>query len=89
MLAGELFAPFLLSRYSQDQSSEEFIGEWAEQRGIRDQLVIATKVRIINYWSGGVLILVQVLHKLHAWGNRDQAKDVVCRKQCKVDAYQR
>ncbi|KAF9221632.1 Aldo/keto reductase [Gyrodon lividus] len=27
----------------QDQSSEEFIGEWAEQRGIRDQLVIATK----------------------------------------------
>lgn len=27
----------------QDGSSEEFIGEWAEQRGIRDQLVIATK----------------------------------------------
>ncbi|KAH0831887.1 NADP-dependent oxidoreductase domain-containing protein [Lanmaoa asiatica] len=27
----------------QDQSSEEFIGEWAEQRGIRDQLIIATK----------------------------------------------
>ncbi|KAG9315942.1 aryl-alcohol dehydrogenase [NADP(+)] [Chiua virens] len=27
----------------QDQSSEEFIGEWAESRGIRDQLVIATK----------------------------------------------
>ncbi|KAK0231787.1 NADP-dependent oxidoreductase domain-containing protein [Armillaria nabsnona] len=27
----------------QDQSSEEFIGEWAEKRGIRDQLVIATK----------------------------------------------
>ena len=29
---------------SQDESSEEFIGEWAEKRGIRDQLVIATKV---------------------------------------------
>lgn len=29
--------------YSQDESSEEFIGEWAEKRGIRDQLVIATK----------------------------------------------
>ncbi|KAH0831879.1 NADP-dependent oxidoreductase domain-containing protein [Lanmaoa asiatica] len=28
---------------NQDQRSEEFIGEWAEQRGIRDQLVIATK----------------------------------------------
>lgn len=35
---------WLLFRYSQDQSSEEFIGEWAESRGIRDQLVIATKV---------------------------------------------
>ncbi|KAJ7661479.1 Aldo/keto reductase [Mycena polygramma] len=27
----------------QDETSEKFIGEWAEQRGIRDQLVIATK----------------------------------------------
>ncbi|KAJ6456482.1 Aldo/keto reductase [Mycena sanguinolenta] len=27
----------------QDESSEMFIGEWAEKRGIRDQLVIATK----------------------------------------------
>ena len=30
--------------YSQDESSEMFIGEWAEARGIRDQLFIATKV---------------------------------------------
>ncbi|PBK64734.1 Aldo/keto reductase [Armillaria solidipes] len=29
----------------QDETSEEFIGEWAEKRGIRDQLVIATKAR--------------------------------------------
>jgi aryl-alcohol dehydrogenase-like predicted oxidoreductase len=29
---------------SQDESSEAFIGEWAEKRGIREQLVIATKV---------------------------------------------
>jgi aryl-alcohol dehydrogenase-like predicted oxidoreductase len=28
---------------SQDETSEQFIGEWAEKRGIRDQLVIATK----------------------------------------------
>ena len=28
----------------QDESSEEFIGEWMEQRGIRDQIVLATKV---------------------------------------------
>ncbi|KAF8529580.1 Aldo/keto reductase [Hysterangium stoloniferum] len=27
----------------QDESSEAFIGEWAEKRGIRDQLIIATK----------------------------------------------
>ncbi|KAK0440462.1 NADP-dependent oxidoreductase domain-containing protein [Desarmillaria tabescens] len=27
----------------QDESSEEFIGEWVEKRGIRDQVVIATK----------------------------------------------
>ncbi|KAK7049180.1 putative aryl-alcohol dehydrogenase [Favolaschia claudopus] len=27
----------------QDESSEKIIGEWAEKRGIRDQLVIATK----------------------------------------------
>ncbi|KAG1745954.1 NADP-dependent oxidoreductase domain-containing protein [Suillus paluster] len=27
----------------QDESSEEIIGEWAEKRGICDQLVIATK----------------------------------------------
>ena len=32
---------------SQDETSEAFIGEWAEKRGIRDQLVIATKVRFI------------------------------------------
>lgn len=28
----------------QDGTSEKFIGEWAEERGIRDHLVIATKV---------------------------------------------
>ncbi|KAI0074921.1 aryl-alcohol dehydrogenase [Panus rudis PR-1116 ss-1] len=27
----------------QDESSEEFIGEWMEERGIRDQIVLATK----------------------------------------------
>ena len=33
--------------FSQDESSETFIGEWAEARGIRDQLFIATKVGIL------------------------------------------
>ncbi|KAI0725066.1 Aldo/keto reductase [Fomitopsis betulina] len=35
----------------QDESSEEFIGEWMEQRGIRDQMVIATKYTT-NYKRG-------------------------------------
>ncbi|KAK0439112.1 NADP-dependent oxidoreductase domain-containing protein [Armillaria borealis] len=35
----------------QDETSEEFIGEWAEKRGIRDQLVIATKYAS-NYKRG-------------------------------------
>ncbi|KAI0788473.1 aryl-alcohol dehydrogenase [Abortiporus biennis] len=35
----------------QDGTSEQFIGEWMEQRGIRDQLVIATKYTT-NYKRG-------------------------------------
>ena len=37
----------ILTHYSQDGSSEMFIGEWAEARGIRDQLFVATKVRVL------------------------------------------
>ena len=39
---------------SQNETSEMFIGEWAEARGIRDQLFIATKVGIflLNSNSG-------------------------------------
>ncbi len=33
----------------QDETSEEFIGEWMDQRGIRDQMVIATKVCMSLY----------------------------------------
>ncbi|TFK29158.1 arylalcohol dehydrogenase [Coprinopsis marcescibilis] len=36
------------ANFYQDESSEEFVGEWAEQRGIRDQLFIATKYTV-NY----------------------------------------
>ncbi|KAK0190090.1 NADP-dependent oxidoreductase domain-containing protein [Armillaria mellea] len=43
----------------QDQSSEEFIGEWAEKRGIRDQLVIATKYTT-NYQRGNDTIAQKV-----------------------------
>ena len=33
---------------SQNETSEEFIGEWMEQRGIRDQIVLATKASYIS-----------------------------------------
>ena len=33
--------------FSQEETSEKFIGEWMEARGIRDQMVIATKVRLV------------------------------------------
>jgi aryl-alcohol dehydrogenase-like predicted oxidoreductase len=42
----------------QDESSERFIGEWAEARGIRDQLVIATKYTT-NYKMGNKDIKIQ------------------------------
>ncbi|KAN0087426.1 NADP-dependent oxidoreductase domain containing protein [Tylopilus felleus] len=45
----------------QDQSSEQFIGEWAEQRGIRDQLVIATKYSS-NYVRGNDTVRQKVLY---------------------------
>ncbi|PBK59466.1 Aldo/keto reductase [Armillaria solidipes] len=43
----------------QDETSEEFIGEWAEKRGIRDQLVIATKYST-NYKRGNDIIAQKV-----------------------------
>ncbi|KAH9976309.1 NADP-dependent oxidoreductase domain-containing protein [Lactifluus volemus] len=48
----------------QDESSEEFIGEWAEKRGIRDQLVIATKYTT-NFKRGQD----DVTHKVNYSGN--------------------
>ncbi len=41
----DTFLALICTFYRQDETYEEFLGEWAEKRGIRDQLVIATKVR--------------------------------------------
>ncbi|KAH8997089.1 NADP-dependent oxidoreductase domain-containing protein [Lactarius hatsudake] len=49
----------------QDESSEAFIGEWAEKRGIRDQLVIATKYST-NYKRGQSDVTHMVMNSLHA-----------------------
>ncbi|KAF8489967.1 NADP-dependent oxidoreductase domain-containing protein [Russula emetica] len=48
----------------QDETSEAFIGEWAEKRGIRDQLVIATK-----YTTGFKRGQDQITHKINYAGN--------------------
>ncbi|KAF8551286.1 Aldo/keto reductase [Imleria badia] len=45
----------------QDQQSEELIGEWVEQRGIRDQLVIASKYTS-DYMQGEAGVQQKVLY---------------------------
>jgi len=48
----------------QDETSEEFIGEWAEKRGIRDQLVLATK-----YTTGFKRGKNEITHMVNYTGN--------------------
>jgi hypothetical protein len=57
------------SKYSQDETSEAIIGEWAEQRGVRDQLVIATKYTT-NYKRG------QKSHMVNYSGNSTKSLHV-------------
>ncbi|KAI9454954.1 NADP-dependent oxidoreductase domain-containing protein [Russula earlei] len=55
----------------QDETSEEFIGEWAQKRGIRDQLVIATKYST-NFKRGQD----QVTHKVNYSGNNAKSLQI-------------
>ncbi|PIL22502.1 transporter [Ganoderma sinense ZZ0214-1] len=48
----------------QEESSEQFIGEWMEERGIRDQMVIATKYTTLYKFSDQ-----SVKQKTHFVGN--------------------
>lgn len=43
----------------QDETSEEFIGEWMEKRGVRDQMVISTKYST-NYKRGAENIPIKI-----------------------------
>ncbi|KAH9911611.1 NADP-dependent oxidoreductase domain-containing protein, partial [Epithele typhae] len=61
----------------QDESSEEFIGEWMEARGIRDQIVLATKVR----W--GRAIRYQLMDARHS--TRPTSRGA--RRRCAEDQY--
>ncbi|KAK0190083.1 Aldo/keto reductase [Armillaria mellea] len=47
------------ANFYQDETSEEFLGEWVEKRGIRDQLVIATKYTS-NYKGGDSAVTQKV-----------------------------
>lgn len=55
----------------QDETSEAFIGEWAEKRGIRDQLVIATK-----YTTGYKRGQDHITHKVNYAGNNNKSLHV-------------
>ncbi|KAF8215393.1 NADP-dependent oxidoreductase domain-containing protein [Mycena galopus ATCC 62051] len=74
-LAGIHVSPLQLGAMSigdhQDETSEKFIGEWAEQRGIRDQLVIATK-----YTSNYKRRDTSIKQKVHYVGNSLKAMHI-------------
>ncbi|KAJ7479824.1 NADP-dependent oxidoreductase domain-containing protein [Mycena latifolia] len=55
----------------QDESSESFIGEWAEKRNIRDQLVIATK-----YTSNLKARQPEFAQKVHYTGNNAKSMHI-------------
>lgn len=57
---------------SQSGSSEQFIGEWAEERGVRDQLFIATKVSVSPfYWyAPNLTIICQFTCNPKIWDKR-------------------
>ncbi|KAF9255752.1 arylalcohol dehydrogenase [Marasmius fiardii PR-910] len=55
----------------QDETSEQFIGEWAEKRGIRDQLFIATK-----YTSPYKMTDPNIIQKVNYVGNNVKSMHV-------------
>ncbi len=85
-----MFPALICTLYSQDGTSEEFLSEWAEKRGIRDQLVIATKVRTfrVAYFryarDDGARFTLHL--KLQAWRRRYCAEGQLRREQHQVYA---
>ncbi|KAI0719854.1 Aldo/keto reductase [Cerioporus squamosus] len=55
----------------QEETSEKFIGEWMEKRGIRDQMVIATK-----YTTNFKALRDDIPQKVHYTGNNVKAMHV-------------
>ena len=82
----------------QDGTSEAFIGEWMEARGVRDQMVIATKVRPLSvvtrgFYGMGSLTLIltfgyvspTVFGEHDARRGRRGAEGALCGQQHQVD----
>ncbi|KAG6819214.1 hypothetical protein H0H93_014120 [Arthromyces matolae] len=65
MSIGDQWSAFMGSMdKDQNETSEQFLGEWAEKRGIRDQLFIATK-----YSTNFKLADPSITQKVHYTGN--------------------
>ncbi|KAK0432462.1 NADP-dependent oxidoreductase domain-containing protein [Armillaria borealis] len=62
----------------QDETSEEFIGEWVEKRGIRDQVVIATKYTM-NFKRGND----SIQQKVNYTGNGNKALHISVKSSLK------
>ncbi|KAK0190160.1 NADP-dependent oxidoreductase domain-containing protein [Armillaria mellea] len=62
----------------QDETSEEFIGEWVEKRGIRDQVVIATKYTM-NFKRGND----SIQQKVNYTGNGNKSLQISVKSSLK------
>lgn len=74
----------------QDETSEEFLGEWMETRGIRDQIVIATKVGSLRCGirlQANPVRVFSVLVRLQERAGRHQAAQCLRWKQHEVAAH--
>ena len=68
----------------QDESSEEFIGEWMEQRGNRDQMIIATKARLSTssrIAPSSNLCCIAVHHQFQTCRGGHRAEGALCWEQ--------
>jgi hypothetical protein len=77
--------------YSQDETSEIFIGEWMEMRGIRDQIVVATKVCFPSFLlrARDANFDNVVHHRLQTWTRRYRSACFIFRQQQQIAPCER
>lgn len=80
----------------QDETSERFIGEWAEERGIRDQLFIATKVcgalvfffmTRCDYMCHKIIVYVLVHYPLQKTRPIRERWHILCRQLAQIPPF--